>query len=528
MTCKYKVKIKDIQYNYKVQMTDIQSKYKFKVFCTGGNKELEEKVNTLYEAWPRVSGEGETITLNDTINTTMAIDLKGNTSQEGTPTPETPQDIHVVSGDNSIVVGNNVFDISTITPNSFIDNNGNIYASSASNVSDYIEVKENNIILSYDYTTLVSTNTRAYCWFDSNKNFISGHLYSPVNKKNTFSVVSGAKYIRFTYDKNISNIKVSNQSANYPISLGVENLWDTSKLQSGFLNQSGSYPTTNPSYPNARYRLVYLYKGQSITTYKSTLYGDFRIRYIDVDTNLIVGTIAVGDNNGYASSNVTYQGSFNNGTITALKDVILGLFDFSGNLAEATITYGTKIQTITDNPIELCKIGDYQDSIVKDNGKWYLNKQIGKVVLNGSENWFQNGTYPNVYGIDNFLTDATTTETRPMLSDYFTYGGLINSGSGSVAINKFYQWINMPKRLILGYNSTSLADFKTWMGNNNVEVIYPLATPTYTEITDSTLISQLEAIKEAESYSGQTNISQTNDDKPFILTAKALKDLSSL
>lgn len=100
MTCKYKVKIKDIQYNYKVQMTDIQSKYKFKVFCTGyDDSEIKDKIDAMYEAWPKASGEGETITLNDTANTTMAIDLKVNTSQEGTP-----QDIHVVSGDNSIVV----------------------------------------------------------------------------------------------------------------------------------------------------------------------------------------------------------------------------------------------------------------------------------------------------------------------------------------------------------------------------------------------------------------------------------------
>ena len=85
MTCKYKVKIKDIQYNYKVQMTDIQSKYKFKVFCTGYNdSEIKEKIDAMYQVWPKVSGEGETITLNDTANTTMAIDLKGNKSQETT------------------------------------------------------------------------------------------------------------------------------------------------------------------------------------------------------------------------------------------------------------------------------------------------------------------------------------------------------------------------------------------------------------------------------------------------------------
>ena len=58
---------------------------------------------------------------------------------------------------------------------------------------------------------------------------------------------------------------------------------------------------------------------------------------------------------------------------------------------------GDTPQEITNEAIELCKIGDYQDSIVKDNGKWYLNKQIGKVVLNGSESWWQDRELTNTW-----------------------------------------------------------------------------------------------------------------------------------
>lgn len=40
--------------------------------------------------------------------------------------------------------------------------------------------------------------------------------------------------------------------------------------------------------------------------------------------------------------------------------------------------------------IELCKIGDYQDYFYKSGSKWYLHKEIEKVVLDGSEEWLFN------------------------------------------------------------------------------------------------------------------------------------------
>ena len=48
------------------------------------------------------------------------------------------------------------------------------------------------------------------------------------------------------------------------------------------------------------------------------------------------------------------------------------------------------------------------------------------------------------------------------------------------------------------------------------------SSPTYTKITGTydTLASQLEAVWRANSYKGQTNISQVNDDLPFNLIVK--------
>ena len=55
-------------------------------------------------------------------------------------------------------------------------------------------------------------------------------------------------------------------------------------------------------------------------------------------------------------------------------------------------------------------------------------------------------------------------------------------------------------------------------------IIYcALATPTYETITDTTLLSQLEALKNASSYDTKTHITQNSNDKPFILNATALQ-----
>lgn len=43
-------------------------------------------------------------------------------------------------------------------------------------------------------------------------------------------------------------------------------------------------------------------------------------------------------------------------------------------------------------------------------------------------------------------------------------------------------------------------------------------------IHSSTLIEQLEAIKSATSYEGQTNVGQSNNDKPFLLDLSAIKE----
>ena len=72
--------------------------------------------------------------------------------------------------------------------------------------------------------------------------------------------------------------------------------------------------------------------------------------------------------------------------------------------------------------------------------------------------------------------------------------------------------------------SSTASDFKIWLRTHNTTVYYVLATPTNEAITDTTLINQLNLIEKAYAYS-QTNVSQTNDNKPFIISAETIRSL---
>jgi phage-related protein len=55
-------------------------------------------------------------------------------------------------------------------------------------------------------------------------------------------------------------------------------------------------------------------------------------------------------------------------------------------------------------------------------------------------------------------------------------------------------------------NDWTVDQLKSWATNSQPVIYYPLATPTDTEITNETLIEQLEALAAATMYNPQTNI----------------------
>jgi hypothetical protein len=167
--------------------------------------------------------------------------------------------------------------------------------------------------------------------------------------------------------------------------------------------------------------------------------------------------------------------------------------------------------------MELCKAGDYQDYIYGWVDNWYLYKAIKKTVLDGSENW-NNETTKELTQVFSHFENGLLSGSY-VFSDRFQYGVAgdtekITTASGSISTLYI---------AVLKSRATNSTEFKTWLSSNNTTVYYVLVTPTTTQITDTTLISQLNALYNAMSYNGETNILQTNADLPFIISASALK-----
>lgn len=385
-----------------------------------------------------VSGEGEEIDLDNTEETPMTIALKGNTSQDGTPTPDTPVDVHVVSGNNMVkVVGINLFDTGETTdyyPNSrIIDTNNNT-----------LSIK-----------IFASGETRAY---NTNQNF----------KGNTTYTISG---------------KSSTGYARYMLRLRKPD-------DSGWL--TGNDVTIS---------------GWNYLAY----YGGWWKQFTTTDMDITVSI-----------PNCLY---WNIGFGWSDTASTIGTTQTISNIQLETGSQATDYQEHKEAsyPITLPEgmfmswIGDYQDNIYKDSGNWYIEKKIGKVVLNGSENWNKTSLlYATI-----FSPTALAGTIGTVFSSHFFYK--MNAASnnsifvpGTQGTGNSVVWINT--------NIVSTAnDFKTWLSNNNVTIYYVLAIPTTTEITDTTLKEQLEALANATSYDTTTHITQTNDNKPFILNTTALQ-----
>ena len=181
-----------------------------------------------------------------------------------------------------------------------------------------------------------------------------------------------------------------------------------------------------------------------------------------------------------------------------------------------TITNGANVQTypITLGTIELAKIGTYQDYIYKNGDKWYTHKEIGSLTYNGSENFVMFGNNSGFFiGNDEALapTSATDIGTMAVKSNYYT-NCLFNdiyTMNISYGVSLYGATTTRHRICFRNKDISSASDFKTWLSTHNTTVYYALATPTDTEITDTTLISDLNTILADGHLTKGTNVLQT-------------------
>ena len=159
---------------------------------------------------------------------------------------------------------------------------------------------------------------------------------------------------------------------------------------------------------------------------------------------------------------------------------------------------------------------------------WYLNKQIGKSILDGSENWIYSDTYQGIkqFNLLNSDTIYSNDSSVNIISNYYLGIGFSNSWTKDNSITIANPQQSGKRIRIMTSISSTVEDFKTWLSTHNTIVYYALSTPTYEKITDSDLKAQLEQLYKAKSYNNITNITQENDNAPFIIKADALLQIS--
>lgn len=208
---------------------------------------------------------------------------------------------------------------------------------------------------------------------------------------------------------------------------------------------------------------------------------------------------------------------------TSYAETLTEYFDIQLEQGTTATTYTPhKEQTLplTLGDIELCKIGNYQDYFYKENSKWYLYKIIGKTVI------------PS--GVDIYSLNLTGYK-LPKVSISKGVLGMIRNFSNDVCLSNIWNKTTFSNPSNFGITTaaglndlwffiegiTSIEDAREYIEGSTFYSVQ--ATPTITEITDTTLISQLDAISNAISYDEQTNISGSSDESNPLFEVQAVQ-----
>ena len=396
---------------------------------------------------------GETIHVEDSSNLPIKdFAMLGNATQADTPTPDTPQDIHVVTGDNVVkVYNNNIGDMTDLY--------NDMYAHNSQRVTQETIDNKNCIVFRVsDYTS-------------------GGGFKGLPNryKANT----------RYQLDCDVRVYDTSQTSGN-GIYVRIANANGTI-LKTTYASASGS------------------------TWQHLTL-------ITDINTSASYITFGYEAQNRWCLANLSIQ-------------------EYTGAEYEYIPSQSQSI-TLSLGNIELAKIGDYTDKLFKaiegdsvydsldsttkaslTSGAWYIQKATGNLLNYNADNYdiqssYNLENYATFYAkFSNCLPNASQWSTVASMCTHLTQDSwfyMYNTTSTPDRSNKaFYSiknassnniYFRLPKTI-----ATTVEEFLTWANNQHFQLYYQLATPTYTQITDTTLISQLENVLKMHTNKNVTN-----------------------
>jgi hypothetical protein len=290
-------------------------------------------------------------------------------------------------------------------------------------------------------------------------------------------------------------------------------LYDSTKeLLDGFLPQSGSYPTTNSGYPNAKYYVFNVKAGYVVRTQGFTN-GHIRMRLID--NNAVISDISRQNDEYYNSTWDAFYG--NTGNITFKKNCQVGLMFLNtpslpiedGSVLASYFRYHILVQplggSIADIVLDapLRKFNDVADTIEFPSGtegKALVTRNLCSVDL-GDLDWiYRNDVGSGIFAVE-LLDRAYNEKEQILIPQPYTFIGTVDSVQSfrvtAKNMNAALYYNTAPQYSMYRYlyirnnNYTNSNDFK--LSVTGLYIIYELATPT-TELVDAP------QIQEADSY----------------------------
>ena len=432
-----------------------------------------------------------------------SLNVYGNSYQNGTPTPDNPIEIQNVGYknlfDNVLRQGTHV---STTTANRLCSTlamksiSGNKYTLS-SNISNTYQLKVMNCTTN-DLSTTVIDDTNY-----SNNNITitcstDGYLIILAKRTDNGNLTPT--------DLSEFNIQLEEGTSAHSYipygKYGIEvittgkNLFDLNTAYHGTINASGvigsneSFRTSNyiPTQPNT----IYYFSTTQISGQTSKqiyiAYYNKNGSFLSRDSyNLYENAFTTPANCYYMRAGVYTDGQ---------ENVMLE----KGNAKTTYESYKSNTQLYTlDNPLRA--IGNVKDKLYIENGYLYVERKIGSVVLNGTENWNigSSATTRSVFLLNTF-TDKLSGVSN-FMSDNFSYRGNAQSENLGYAMSfntgtyKNYMYIQVPTDVVASQNVNA---FKTWLSTHNTEVQYVLQNST---------IETVGKVNLPTSYENQNNIS---------------------
>ena len=497
-----------------------------------------ENIDKIKDNLINLSVEGEEINVNDSSDLGSRITPKANTKQETTegynlwqlPQTETKDGLTFTNnGDGTFNIHGkgskyNTFEINLSPENSGLED-GEEYKLIANNVPDLIIVVQQwgtidsnflgNIVNKGETKKYIKNNEANYIKMliginkniDINYNNVEVTLFKGTGVKPFEPYTGGIPAPNPDYPQEMTSV-----TGNIEIKQNGKNLFD-GIIENGGINAENGELVVNDNRRRSK-NFIKVKPNTNYTIQRTS--GDYR--WIVGYTKNKVGIID-GNYNNMSSGIKSLNIGENNTTFkTTSTTEYIKWYDTNKNASNGKTQielntqlteyepYKGKLYPLSLGDIELNKIGDSQDYFSLENGKWYLNKEIENYVLNGTEN-----ISAGIYGTNSWiirLTNLPQTEPKTeilVISDKFKgikYNDRVENAPNTIYVDTDIQNIYI--------RNTEILNLTEYLTQNNTILKYVLKIPTKTEITDETLINQLNALYNAETFKPTTNLSSNS------------------